>query len=130
MITYRGKQLNDDMLTTDVRRSDVRYIVAQPGDATRYELMTVALDNTTTSLMHEEPGSMILTCMNLRGDGPVSMFLRPRLLHWTDINNGLGIGAEGSCYFITALLAWMYPSSFSCQTEEQFMESIRNRRGS
>jgi len=118
---YRGKPLNDAILRVDTERGDFRYIVAEPGDATRYELLIASLDHTVAKMSNQLEGSLIVSCLNLTGE-PRSMFVRPGRLHWQDIREGLGISAEGSCYFITVLLSWIYPR-FACMSEEEFQAS-------
>jgi hypothetical protein len=121
MITYRDKQLSDTILKTDIQQGDLRYIVAEPGDCTRYELLITSVDNATADTIGVTRGSLIVTLLNLGGH-PRSMFLYPDKLSWKDVRDGLSLSAEGSCYFITALIAWIYPG-FSCASEEEFYES-------
>jgi hypothetical protein len=47
------------------------------------------------------------------------MFVYPGLLRWKDIHDGLGIHAEGSCYFITVLLAHII-INMKCETQHEF----------
>lgn len=118
---YRGKHIKHSLVSTDTQRSDTRHIVAEPGDATKYELLVTSFDNATTSAVHERNNSIVVTVLNLTGE-PKSMFLRPGKLHWLDIRNGLGICAEGSCYFITVLIAYIC-NGFICMDAEEFCAS-------
>ena len=119
---YRGRKLHDSIIKADSERGDFRYLVAEPGDATRYELLVAAPDPATLEACHESPGSIIVTQLNL-SNGPSSMFIRVGTrLSWRDIHEGLGIDAAGSCYFITVFLSYIY-QGIRCETEEEFQAS-------
>jgi hypothetical protein len=114
---YRGKPIDGSIITHETH-GDTHYIVAEPGDATRYALLVTVISGELAHQAHVVPGALVVTCLNLRGN-PVSMYVRRGdRLHWEDINEGMGIHASGSCYFITELLALLF--DVECETYEQF----------
>ena len=121
---YRGKSVKNSIIHNNkVCETGWRRVVCEPGDMTKYDLMFYDIGLEMGKAINQPTGSLIVMNLNLT-DIPTSMFLRGGdIVDWKTIQDGLDIQAEGSCYFISLLVATLY--YFRCGTFENFEDDIK-----
>lgn len=118
----------DEAITLDEMDGDTRVIVAQPGDATMYQLWLRPIGPIMAANSPEREGAYLVSVCNLVGDRVVSAVFRPgQTYRYDDVNVMLGINAPGSCYYITLLLAHLIDTGY--ETYENFERRLSARFG-
>jgi hypothetical protein len=121
----RYKPFNEAIIV-DEMDGDIRVVVAEPGDLTRYQLWIIPVGPIMAANSPEKQGVYLVSVCNLVGDRVVSAIFRPwQIYRYEDIRSMLGIHAPGSCYYITMLLSHLIDIGY--EPYETFIHRFQER---